>query len=66
MQVSHAPCCGAVAAERWRLISCAISCLQGARQQTRRIPLLLLIDGTSYKRTDPQPFLPRDAMHPRY
>ena len=39
------------AAERRHLLSIDISCLYGAQQQTRRTPLLLLIDGTD-RRTD--------------
>jgi len=41
----------AFAAERSRLLSIDISCPRGAQQQTRRTPLLLLIDRTD-RQTD--------------
>jgi len=39
-------CCGAIAAERRRLLSINIFIPPGSQQQTRRTPLLLTIDGT--------------------
>jgi len=53
-----APCCGAFATERWRLLSIDMSCLRVAQQQTRRTPLLLSNDETDRHkdgRTDARP-----------
>jgi len=47
----RAPCCGAVAAERRRVLSIYISCLPSVQQQTHRTALLLSNDGTD-RRTD--------------
>jgi len=44
-------CCGAVAAERPRLLLIDIFCRRGTQQQTCRTPLLLLMDGTD-RQTD--------------
>jgi len=52
-------CCGAIAAERRRLLSINIFIPPGSQQQTRRTPLLLTVDGTggwTDGRTDTRPF----------